>query len=904
MTSTLEPVSPRCDYLINPLGIGREQPHLSWLLTSAQRAQSQSAYRILVASSQEGLLAGGGDLWDSGRVESRRTSGILYAGTAPVAGQRCWWSVSVWDQDSRLSAPGPLAWWERGLEQHDWHGSWIGIDAPDGVHARATPPPGTAPDSGAPLTGLIPSSYLRTSLRIYGPIRRARIYATAKGLYELRLNGMRVSDQLLTPGWTDYDRRIQYQTYDVTDLLHEGENVLAAVVATGWYSGYAGAHERCRNYGTRPQLLLEGRVEYADDRVWALASDATWKATTGPLRYADLQMGEFYDARAELPGWDRPGYDDSAWLPVCAEPRRELLLVADRAEPVQLLQELTPVGITEPRQGWYVVDLGQNIAGWARLRIRGAAGTEVRMAFGEMLNPDGTLYTENLRGARPVDTYVLAGGGEEIYEPRFTIHGFRYVQLIGHPGVPTLQSLTGCVVASNTPPAGTFTCSSELVNQLQRNIEWGQRGNFLSVPTDCPQRDERLGWLGDAQIFVRTACYNSDVAAFFAKWMCDVTDAQSPAGGFPDVAPRMTSLSDGAPAWGDAGIIVPWTIYHMYGDAAIIREHYTSMGRWMDYLQQANPGYLRLGRLNNNFGDWLAIDEEAPTDVLATAYWAYDARLMSTMAHAIGETADHRRYTDLFERIRAAFVAAYVDGQGRIAGDTQTGYVVALHMGLLPSEMRAAAAAHLVDNIRRHDWHLTTGFIGVGYLCPVLTEAGYVDVAYRLLLNETFPSWGYSIRHGATTIWERWDGWTEERGFQAVEMNSFNHYSLGSIGEWLYRYVAGIDVDPERPGFGHIIIRPRPGGGLTHASATYRSIVGLIASAWRLEGPVLFLHVTIPANATATVYVPASEDGDLSEGGIPVAAAAGVRVLERSHLCTILAVASGTYVFRAAYPVG
>ena len=905
VVTTLAPGFLRCDYLVNPLGIDAARPHLSWTLTAHVRAARQSGYQILVAADPEALSHGRGDLWDSGRVDSPRSSHVVYEGIDPAAGQRCWWAVRAWDGEGEVSAWTDPAWWERGLAHDGWHGQWVGLDGWNGLHMPATPAPGAHPDPDAPLAGLIPSPYLRTALRLEGRVRRARLYATARGLYELRLNGARVGDRLLTPGWTDYDRRIQYQTYDVTELLLEGENALGAILAPGWYSGYAG-FGGCRHYGSRPQLLLEGSIEYDDGRVLTFASDGSWRAATGPIGHSDLLMGEHYDATAALPGWDLPGYDDAGWRPVATTPRDPVPLVADLAEPIQIVEELTPLGIAEPAPAVHVFDLGQNIAGWVRLRLRGPAGTHVRLRFAEILTPAGLPYTENLRAARAVDTYVLAGGdADEVYEPRFTFHGFRYVELTGFPGTVTAATVTGLAIASNTARAGTFRCSSALVTQLQRNIEWGQRGNFLSIPTDCPQRDERLGWLGDAQVFVGTACCNADVAAFFTKWMVDVEDAQSTAGGFPDVAPRLSDLADGSPAWADAGVIVPWTVYRRYGDTGIVRRHYAAMARYMDYLLRGNPGYLRLGRLNNNFGDWLAIGADTPSDVLATAYWAYDARLMAEMAGAIGETVDATRYAEQSERIKAAFIAAYVDAEGHVAGRTQTAYLVALHMDLLPAELRAAAAAHLVADIQARDWHLSTGFVGVGYLCPVLAETGHLDVAYRLLLNETFPSWGYSIREGATTIWERWDGFTREHGFQTPAMNSFNHYSLGSVGEWLYRDVAGIDTDPAAPGYARIVIRPMPGGGLTSAEATYRSMHGPIASAWHLADGAFTLDLTLPANTSATVHIPTADPAAVREGEGPAAQSEGVRPLGQGEGCAIFAVGSGAYCFSAPYrPIG
>jgi alpha-L-rhamnosidase len=617
-------------------------------------------------------------------------------------------------------------------------------------------------------------------------------------------------------------------------------------------------------------------------------------------------MGESYDARREMPGWAEPGFDDSEWYGVEAEEIRNTNLVAQPDEGIRVTEELEAKTVTEPESGRYVFDLGRNMVGWVRLKVEGQAGTRVTLRHAETLNPEGTIYTENLRSARQTDTYILKGGGEEVYEPRFTFHGFRYVEVTGYPGEPPLDAVTGCVVHSATPPSGSFECSSSLVNELQENIVWGQRGNFLSVPTDCPQRDERLGWMGDAQVFVRTASFNMDVAAFFEKWMADVEDAQSPEGAFPDVAPllRGSGLIDlrwGAPAWGDAGVIVPWTIYRTYGDTRIVERHYDAMARWMEYLHEANPGLIRKNRMGNNYGDWLSPrGDHTPKHLLATAYWAYDAKLMAEMAVATGRNEDAKKYGDLNERIKAAFQETYVSSDGRIEGDTQTCYLLALHMDLLSEELRSAAAEHLVRTIEREDWHLSTGFVGVGYLCPVLTEAGYTDVAYRLLEKETYPSWGYTIRNGATTIWERWDGWTEENGFQSPNMNSFNHYSLGSVGEWLYRYVAGIGLGT--PGYGQIVIRPRPGGSLTHARAEYDSVRGRISSSWKIEDGRFVLEALIPPNTTATVHVPSTDD--VTEGGRPVHDAYGVEFVRAGEGETVLAVGSGRYEFEGGMARG
>src|SRR5215210_1940800 len=896
--SKLRPVGLKCEYRVDPLGIDERVPRLGWVLESEGRGQVQSAYQVLAARSEEDLEAEENLLWDSGRVESSRSVGVEYGGEALRSGSRCVWKMRVWDGDGDPSPYGGPAVFEMGLlERSDWKGTWISLG--EDPEEDFDPPTGDEYDDLA--NGLAPSPYLRKEFSLDRSVLRARLYATARGVYELSINGTRVGEDVLAPGWTDYDRRVQYQTYDVTPLLADGPNALGAVLGDGWYSGFFGFDPKHRgaHYGVRPQLLAQLDVEYEDGGKESIATDGSWRCSTGPILFSDLLMGESYDARKEMPGWAEPGFDDSEWYGVEAAEIEDTNLVAQPDEGVRVTEEIEAKSVTEPESGRYVFDLGKNMVGWVRLKVEGEAGTEVTLRHAEALNPDGTIYTTNLRSARATDRYVLKGEGEEVYEPRFTFHGFRYVEVTGYPGEPPIGAITGRVVHSATPPTGSFECSNEMVNELQENILWGQRGNFLSVPTDCPQRDERLGWMGDAQVFVRTAAFNMDVAAFFEKWMVDLEDAQSPEGAFPDVAPLLTGsglmdLSRGAPAWGDAGIIVPWTIYRTYDDTRIVERHYDAMTRWMEYLHKANPDLLRKNRMGNNYGDWLSPKgDHTPKHLLATAYWAYDAKLLAEMAEATGRNEDAREYRDLNERIKAAFQAAYVFPDGRIEGDTQTCYLLALHMGLLPEDLRSTAAEHLVKSIEREDWHLSTGFAGVGYLCPVLTEAGYADVAYRLLLNETYPSWGYTIKNGATTIWERWDGWTEENGFQSPNMNSFNHYSLGSVGEWLYRYVAGIDLGS--PGYGHIVIRPHPGGDLTFARGEYDSVRGRISSSWKIEDGLFSLEVLIPPNATATVHLPSTEG--VSEGGRPVGEAGGVEQLRVEEGETVVSVGSGRYEF-------
>ena len=891
----------RCEYRVNPLGIDVAKPRLSWITESEQRGQMQSAYQILVAGSQEILKQNKGDLWNSGRVKSDRSNQVVYEGEPLKSRMCCYWKVRVWDKDGRLSAWSAPAMWTVGLlDPEDVQAKWIGYDAepPASYKEKEIAELGDQP-SGEPSQNelvLPPPPYLRKSFFVNQPVKRAVVYASALGLYELHINGRRVGEDYFTPGWTDYLVRVYYQTYDVTDLVKEGGNAIGATLADGWYAGYLGWKRIREHYGSEPRLFVQLEVEYTDGSRQLVVTDKSWKAAYGPLLEADFLMGETHDARREIPGWDGAGFDDSAWETVAVTDKIEGGLQSYPGVTVRKILDISAKKLTEPKKGVYVFDMGQNFAGWVRLKARGNAGTKVVLRFAEMLNPDGTVYTTNLRAARCTDTYILKGGGEEIWEPRFTYHGFRYVEMTGYPGKPALDAISGVVVHSDTRPAGSFECSNPMVNQLYKNITWSQRGNFIEVPTDCPQRDERLGWTGDAQIFIRTASYNMDVAAFFTKWLVDLEDARSEEGAFPDVAPRKVAMGDGTAAWGDAGVICPWTIYQVYGDKRVIKKHYESMKSWIGYLEKNSKDLLRPDK---GYGDWVSIASKTPKDVIATAYFAYSTRLLSKMAAAIGEDEDAKKYEELFERIKAAFNRAYVSEDARIKGETQTCYLLGLYFDLLPDEKRQRATEHLIEAIRKKNWHLSTGFVGLSYLLPTLTQTGHLDIAYRLLANDTFPSWGYSIKNGATTIWERWDGWTEEKGFQTPGMNSFNHYAFGSVGCWLFGTVAGIDTDG--PGYKRIHIEPKP-GGITRAKASYQSIHGRIVSDWRLEEGTFTLNVTIPANTTATVYVPARDAETVTEGGRPATGAEAVRFLRMDQGKAVFAIGSGHYQFVSKWP--
>jgi alpha-L-rhamnosidase len=902
----------RCEYLTNPLGIDQTTPRLSWQMADSRRGAVQRAYQILVADSSAKLAADDGDVWDSGKVSSDQSLQVEYAGRPLRSRMRAYWKVRVWGRDDQPSPWSERAYWSMGLlGPTDWEAKWIGAAA---APATAGPP--------EPL----PAPMLRKTFSVSErPLRQATLYVTALGLYELRINGQRVGDHILAPEWTDYHQRVQYQTYDVTDLLRPGENAIGAILGDGWYAGRIGLAGIVPGgppraiYGREPRLLLRLEIERADGSAQTIVSDESWRVTTaGPIRVGDLLDGETYDARQEMPGWDTPQLDDTAWSPASVFDPPAAKLVAQPNEPIRMFKELTPIALTEPQPGKYVYDLGQNIAGWCRMKVHGPAGTTVTLRHAEVLNPDGTIYTANLRSAAQTDRYTLRSAAEEVFEPHFTYHGFRYVEVTGLPEKPALDALVGRAFCSSAPPAGRFECSSPLLNKLMENILWTQRANMMSVPTDCPQRDERLGWMGDILAFAQTACFNMDMAAFFTKWVPDVRDAQTADGRYPDFAPHPfdpAARFSSVPAWGDAGVFVPWRAYVNYADRRLLAEHFESARRWVDYVREKNPDLLWENSRGNDYGDWLNADTlklegwpksgaEVPKEVFATMFFARSTRLIARMAAVLGRDEDARQYAALADHIQTVFNRAYVAPDGRIQGNTQAGYALALYFDLLPEALRPAAARYMLEAFNTYGGQISTGFHSTIALMQELTRSGRVDEAYRLIHNRTMPSWGYAIDHGATTIWERWDGYVKGRGFQDPGMNSFSHYAIGSVGEWMYRTIAGINPDEEQPGYKHFIIRPQPGGGLTWANGEYDSPYGTIVSRWRWEesdapaGRAFVLEVAVPANTTATVYVPAAKSDTVTEGAEQVERAAGVEVLRREDGACVLHIGSGRYQFR------
>jgi alpha-L-rhamnosidase len=745
---------------------------------------------------------------------------------------------------------------------------------------------------------IAPPPFLRKTFTVSKPVLRATIYSTALGAYELRLNDARVGADYFTPGWTEFRSRVQYQAYDVTPQIHQGTNALGAILGDGWYASVLSYTGQRHFYGGYPRFMGQLEIEYADGTRETVASDDSWWASTGPIRSADLMAGCTYDSRMGFDDWASPRFDDSAWKPVAVglrsvnpdKPLGEFKIEAANADASRVTEELPARSVTQPRQGAWTFDLGQNMSGWVRLKVRGRAGQKIMVRHGEALNPNGTVYTSNLRGANATDVYYLRGGTETL-QPYFTFHGFRYVEVTGLEEKPTREMVTGIVVHSPIERTGEFECSNPLVNQLTRNIFWSQRDNFVEVPTDCPQRDERAGWTGDAQFFVDTAAYNADVAAFYTRWMETLCqDSQLPSGAMANVSPKFGAPWASAGWGGDAAIRCVYAIYHVYGDKRIVERNYEAMARYLAWLAGGRKG----GDIATRpLGDHLNLGGGANPAVIQRAYLANLSALMSEMAAAIGKTDDAARYRAQGEEVKKAFQQDFIEPDGTITNSSQTGYALAFTMNLVPRDKTGKVREKFVDELQKTDWHLATGFIGTPRLLPGLHDAGRDDVAYRVLLQETYPSWLFPVKNGATTVWERWDGWTPEKGFQTIAMNSLNHYSFGAVGEYLYQQVAGIDTDG--PGYRKIVIRPAIAAGLTSARASYDSPGGLIESAWQVKGKHLRLDVTIPPNTTATVYMPAASG--VSESGRAAVKSSGVSLLHGNGGEAVFGVVSGKYRF-------
>ncbi len=882
----------RCEYRSNPLGIDISQPRLSWELISPERGTMQTAYQVRVALSAADL-AKNKLVWDSGKQESDASIHVAYQGPALQSGQRYHWQVQVWDNRDH-SASSDRAYWEMGLlGASDWKAHWISPNLPEDS-SNSNPPP-----------------MLRRVFEAKANMVGARIYASAMGLYELELNGHRVGDDYFTPGWTAYDFRYQYQTYDITALVKPGKNCLGAVLGDGWFRGNLMWDHHRNSYGSKLALLAQMVITYQDGKQQIVATDENWKAATGPILMSDIYNGETYDARRERTGWSEGTYDDKDWSGVAVIDSRETKVVASAGPPVRAMEEIKPVKVIKTPSGDTVLDMGQNMVGWLRVRVTAPAGTTITLRHAEVLDKNGNLYTANLRSAKQTDRYTTRGQGLESFEPHFTFHGFRYVAVDGWPGEVPLDAFTGIVVHSAIEPTSTFETSNPMLNKLQHNIIWGQKGNFLDVPTDCPQRDERLGWTGDAEVFSPTACFNHNCGAFYTKWLKDLALDQQDDGAVTDVIPNVITHTkrqgaSGTAGWGDVATVLPWTVYLAYGDRRILEEQYPSMKAWVEYIRRKSGE--RLIWTGARYGDWLAFattESDYPgattdKDLIATAYFVRSTDLLRAAAEVLGKKEDADTYSALADQVRHAFQQEFVTPNGRLASNTQTAYSLALAFDLLPESQRKQAAERLAADVR-HFGHITTGFLGTPLISQMLSDYGYYDEAYMLLNRMEYPSWLYPITKDATTIWERWDGIKPDGSFEDPGMNSFNHYAYGAIGNWMYRTITGINLDPKLPGYKHALIEPHPGGGLNWAKASVHSMYGNVASSWELKDGRIMLRIDVPTNATATIRLPYAKLTQVTESGKPLQSSTGVTRVRQADDAVFADAGSGSYVFEYNY---
>jgi len=885
---------PRVEYHENPEGIDVLQPRFSWILKGEGRNRTQSAYQITVASSLDKLSQDQADIWDSGKVISNHTNQIVYEGIPLVSATKYYWKVRVWDELGVVSAWSTPAYWSMGLLKFsNWQGLFIGHDV------------GYNKADKYDSLYLPPARYLRKSFNLNKKIKKATAYTTALGLYELRLNGNKLGEANFLPGWTDYDKRLYYQTFDITNNLREGENVIGAVIADGWYAGYIGYAllvrlDKVREfYGVNPSFMGQIQIEYEDGSMETIASDQTWKSNEGAIQEADIIMGETYDARLENSGWDAPNYDDSQWKKPKVYTYPNGKLEAYPGTQVKNTEILKPIAMTEPSPGTYVFDLGKNIAGIAELKVQGPKGTKVQLRFGEILKNDGQIQTENLRKARATDTYILKGEGLEVWKPKFTYHGFQYVEVTGFPGKPTLETITGHVLSSIETNASTFGSSNAMNNTLFENIKTTQSANFFEIPTDCPQRDERLGWTGDAEIYMRSATYNADVSAFMTKFLIDLDDAQRWYGAYPNFAPFPYSRPNQyAPAWMDAGVIIPYNMYKVYNDTRIVEYMYKGMEKFMQFQEDASTDYLRPGG-GNNWGDWLAVNEETSHDFIGASFYGYDAKLMAEMAEALGKTEDAAKYSKLFENIKNAFAQKYILDNGRTSEDTQTSYALALYFDLYPKDLAQKGAARLAEKIEKNGFKFSTGFLGTKHVMLALSKYGFDDISYKIFQQTEYPSWGYSVENGSTSIWERWNSYTKDDAENSdlnAKMNSFSHYAFGSVAEWMFQHAVGIDT--EDAGYRNIIIKPSISKEMDYINGSYKSINGTISSAWNWKGKEVLINIEIPVNTKAKVHIPTAEISNIKEGNKTLSKVVSITILESNDQETILEIGSGIYSFR------
>lgn len=880
----------------NPLGFDLSGLSFSWKLPPLRAGMAQSAYRIIASRSERGLE--GSPIWDSGKVESSQNRNIKFGGGELNSRQRVYWKVIFWDERGDVSEWSHPQWFETGLlSNSDWKGKWISsADAPKDVVKKIK--------SGGKNQDLkrkwVQPAYLRKGFSTnQKEIKSARLYLASHGWFQTYINGEKVGDDYLGTGWTEYGKHVQSNTYDVTNLLRNGENAIGAIIADGWYSGYM-SWDNANAYGVKPEILMQLEITFKDDSVQVITTDETWKYSNGALLSADIYDGEVYDARLEFPHWNEKNFDDSAWKNVATvQINKNEKILPRRDSYVKKIMKLKPLSVKETQNGVFQFDMGQNMVGWVKIKIPSSSGREVTINFAEMLEKDGSLYNANYRSAISQDKYICASYGTEEWEPNFTFHGFRYVEISGLPAdtKASVDMVEGIVLGNEMKVTGNFVCSHPKVNALQSNIQWGQRGNFLSVPTDCPQRDERLGWTGDAQIFCSTAAYNMDVSAFFSKWLFDLRMSQKADGCVGDVVPLVLKSkwsNSSHSAWSDAAIVIPYKMYLDYGDKKVLEQSYESMKKYVDFIvSDFDKSYGKSG-----YGDWLepfakATTGSTPIDLIACAHVVYDSQILSKTAAILGQLADAKKYAELADAFRERFRKNYISENGEVKSSTQTAYLMALNFGIVQGELKEKVFANFLKSIKSANNHLRTGFVGTYFLLSTLSENGRPDLAQEIFFKETYPSWIYSINQGATTIWERWNSYSHDKGFGDVGMNSFNHYAYGAVGEWIYKSIGGLSLDESAAGYEKIIFAPdMPLEKMTFASAMKETPNGFAKSEWKFSDGVVEWQVVIPPNSSGTVVFPTSNIKSIRING---------NVVDKSKFSmlygrpAILGMKSGTY---------
>jgi len=891
----------KCEYQVNPLGIDVPRPLLSWILQSAVRGEKQTAYQVLVAGNPQLLKSNTPDLWDSGKVDSSLSICIQYEGKPLKSGMAVWWQVRAWDKDGN---PGPYsepAWWEMGLlSQQDWHGKWICQDK-------------ALPQKEEDFYADNPAPLLRKSFKIEQQIKQARAYISGLGYYELRINGSKVGDHMLDPGWTSYDKRVLYAAYDVTGMIRKGENAVGVMLGNGWYNPLPlrmWGRLNLREHLTigRPRLILNLTIEYTDGSTIEIVTDESWRTADGPILRNSVYLGEVYDARKEIEGWDRPGFDDHKW-PAAVEASEPVgTLRAQSAPPIRIGRIIYPVKITEPAPGIFIFDFGENFAGCVRLHARGQPGDKITLTCGELLTPDGKLNANTsacgqIKQGRskggpgaPLNayhqyTYILKGKGEETYTPRFTYGGFRYVEVVGYPGRPDSDAIVGLALYSAVEMTGSFSCSNEMFNRIQDAFRRTFLSNIFSVESDCPHR-EKFAYGGDIVSCSEAAIFNFDMASFYKKSVEDFADTVRPNGGFTMTAPYVGiddyGMGDktGPFLWQSAHPILQKRLLQYYGNRRIIADQYENTRRWFEFVASKAGNHI----VNRCLGDHESIADVSPA-VSCTAYYYYTLEACRQFCEFLGKTDDARRYAELAGEIKEAFNRKFLDGKtGRYESGTQANQSFALALGLVPDNLKATALDLLVDDIlKKNNGHLSTGIFGTDCMLQALGESGRSDVAYTIINQKTFPGWGYMLENGATTLWESW----------SLDTNTFshNHPMFGSVSAWFFKYPGGIRSAPDAVGFDRIIIAPQMAGDLKWAKAAYASVRGNISSEWTRDGRHLTLNVTVPVNTTATVYLPVFDNSTVKESNQLVAMSDGVTLIRREKEVAVLEIGSGNYRF-------